>query len=126
MSTIKKINKLELARSLLLKNLLEFEEMIPGSYQSLLHKCGKQNCWCNQQDEGGHPFRRITWTAKGISKAKTIPKADADWIKKVTDTYRVFRKLRKKLKNSETLLKLALDEHEKDRIKQTRKLRNYL
>lgn len=126
MSSDKKIKKLEQARSSLLRDLLELENMIPGSYKSFLHKCGKLNCWCNQQEEGGHPFRRITWTEEGTSKTKTIPKEDVHWIKEVTNRYRAFRRLRRKLKNIEVHFKLALDQYEKDQIKKTRKLRIYL
>ena len=126
MSSNEKINKLEKARALILKDLLELEEMIPGSYKSLFHKCGKPNCWCSEQEQGGHPFQRITWTEEGIAKTKTIPKDDVDWVKKVTSRYRTFRRLRRKLKNLEARFKLTLNKHEKDLVKQTRKLRNYL
>ena len=126
MSSEEKILNLEKERTQILKYLLDAKEIIPGSYRKLIVRCGKPNCWCHHEEGGGHPFRRITWTENGVSKTKAIPKEDIQWIKEVTNSYRKFRKMRRKLKKLEAVCKELLDKYEKELIKRTRKLRDYL
>jgi len=126
MSSDKKIKNLEKERAEILRCLLDFKMMIPGSFGELILKCGKKNCWCHQKKDGGHPLSRITWTENGVAKTKAIPKEDIEWIKEMTDSYRAFRQLRRKLKNLETTCKQTIDKYEREVVKNTRKLRDYL
>lgn len=120
-----RVKKIEEARSLVLQHLLELEEMIPGSYKSLFRKCGRSNCWCSQQQDG-HRFQRITWTEDGIAKSKAIRNEDVEWIKKVTNNFRTFQKMKRKLRGLETQLRSCIERHEKGQVQRTRKLRSYL
>lgn len=98
--------------------------MLPGAYKEVYCKCGKPNCWCYK--EGGHLFRRITWSENGRSKTKAIPEDDIGWIKGLTDNYREFQKKRRQIKELEALLKELIGEHAKALIKKSRQQRNYL
>lgn len=124
MSTPREIKDLEQKRTLIVKQLLNFRLMIPGSFKEVYRKCGKQNCWC--RDKAGHLLRRITWSENGHSKTKAIPEKDIDWIQKATGNYREFRKKRKEIQKLDKSLKGLLDAYEKDTIKKSRQLRNYL
>ncbi len=124
MSTPHEIKDLQQKRTLIVKQLLNFRLMIPGSFKEVYRKCGKQNCWC--RDKVGHLLRRITWSENGHSKTKAIPEKDIDWIQKATGNYREFRKKRKEIQKLDKSLKGLLDAYEKDTIKKSRQLRDYL
>jgi len=119
-----KLKNLVKKLTIILKELLSFHLMLPGSFNEVYCKCGKENCWCHDKD--GHPFRRITWSENGLSKTKAIPKEDTNWIINVTKSYRIFRKKRREIKKLEKQLKGLLDDYEKNIIQKTRKLKNYL
>lgn len=126
---IKRLNKL---KNRILKQVLQIPTMLPGSYNQVYCKCGKKNCWCYNSGSGSgndkvaHPFRRITWTEKGVAKTKAIPEKDVNWIKEVTENYRNFRKKRKEIQRLEKRIRSLLDQYGKDIVKKTRKLRKYL
>ena len=124
MSTPHEIKDLQQKRTLIVKQLLNFRLMIPGSFKEVYRKCGKQNCWC--RDKAGHLLRRITWSENGHSKTKAIPEKDIDWIQKATRNYREFRKKRKEIQKLDKSIKGLLDAYEKDTIKKSRQLRDYL
>ena len=124
MSTLEQIKKLQNLRNRLLKDILSFRLMIPGSFKEVYRKCGKQNCWCH--DKPGHLLRRITWSENGISKSKAVPEQEVEWIKKSTSNYRELRKKRRDLQKFDKDLKGLLDFHEKDVIKKSRLMRDYL
>lgn len=124
MSTPHEIKDLQQKRTLIVKQLLNFRLMIPGSFKEVYRKCGKQNCWC--RDKAGHLLRRITWSENGHSKTKAIPEKDIDWIQKATGNYREFRKKRKEIQKLDKSIKGLLDAYEKDTIKKSRQLRDYL
>ncbi len=124
MSTPHEIKDLQQKRTLIVKQLLNFRLMIPGSFKEVYRKCGKQNCWCH--DKAGHLLRRITWSENGHSKTKAIPEKDIVWIKKVTGNYREFRKKRKEIQKLDKSFKELLDAYEKETIKKSRQLRDYL
>lgn len=120
----KKLLGLITAHAVLLEKLLSESPIVPGAYRKVFVKCGKENCWCKEGQ--GHPFRRITWSESGKSKTKSIPPEDVDWIIKVTENYRNFRKKRRKLSLLETKIKTELDIWERKQIKATRKIKKYL
>ena len=120
----KKLLGLITAHAILLENLLSESPIVPGAYRKVFVKCGRENCWCKEGQ--GHPFRRITWSENGKSKTKSIPSEDVEWIIKVTENYRNFRKKRRKLSLLETKIKTELDVWERKQIKATRKTKKYL
>lgn len=60
-----------------------------------------------------------------LSKTKAIPNKDIDWIKKTTESYRRFRKLRQKIRNLDDQFRVLFDQFENEMIEKTKKLRNY-
>jgi Mg2+ and Co2+ transporter CorA len=131
---IKKIKILEKLISQALEEMLSIKKMLPGSYNKVYCKCGKRNCWCygeaegksKDKDKAGHPFRRITWMEKGVSKTKAIPEKDVDWIKEVTENYRKFRKKRKEIQKLEENIRRLLEDYRTHIVKKTRRLKEYL
>jgi hypothetical protein len=134
---VKKINELIKLISQVLEEMLRIKTMLPGSYNKVYCRCGKRNCWCYAKGEGksksnkskdkeGHPYRRITWTEKGVSKTKAIPDKDVDWIKEVTENYRKFRKKRKEIQKLEESIRRLLEDYRNHIVKKTRRLREYL
>ena len=124
MSTFERIKELQKRRNQLLKKILDFRLMIPGSFKEVYRKCGKQNCWCH--DQPGHLLRRITWSEQGVSRSKAISEHDVDWIKSATRNYRDFRRKRREIQELNKILKALLDDHEKDIVKKSRLLKDYL
>jgi hypothetical protein len=137
---IKNIKILEKSISQALEEMLSIKKMLPGSYNKVYCKCGKRNCWCygeaegkskdkdkdKDKDKAGHPFRRITWMEKGVSKTKAIPEKDVDWIKEVTENYRKFRKKRKEIQKLEENIRRLLEDYRTHIVKKTRRLKEYL
>jgi Mg2+ and Co2+ transporter CorA len=137
---IKKIKTLEKSISQALEEMLSIKKMLPGSYNKVYCRCGKRNCWCygeaegkskdkdkdKDKDKAGHPFRRITWMEKGVSKTKAIPEKDVDWIKEVTENYRKFRKKRKEIQKLEENIRRLLEDYRTHIVKKTRRLKEYL
>jgi hypothetical protein len=132
MSSKNEIKRLEKLKNRILEEILQIPTMLPGSYNQVYCKCGKKNCWCYNRESGSgsdkvaHPFRRITWTEKGVAKTKAIPEKDVNWIKEVTENYRNFRKKCKEIQRLEKRIRSLLDQYGKDIVKKTRKLRKYL
>lgn len=134
MSSKNEIKRLEKLKNCILAQILQIPTMLPGSYNQVYCKCGKKKCWCYKNGSGSgsgrdkvaHPFRRITWTEKGVAKTKAIPEKDVNWIKEVTENYRNFRKKRKEIQRLEKRIRTLLDLYGKDIVKRTRKLRKYL
>ena len=124
MSTHERIKQLQRRRNQLLREALAVHLMIPGAFKEVYRKCGKQNCWC--RDQPGHLLRRITWSEQGVSRSKAIPKQDEAWIQRATSNYREFRIKRRQILELEKNLKALLDAHEKDVVKKSRLLRDYL
>lgn len=123
---IKMMSELEMLRTQILKEMLYIPKMLPGSFNKVYCRCGKKNCWCYGKDKDGHPAKRLTWSEKGVNKTKAIPDKDVDWIKKVTENYRNFRKKHKEIQKLEDNIRALIDDYRKDIVKETRKLRQYL
>ena len=125
MSSINQIKKLEKKHSQIINELLDFKDMIPGAYNEVFCKCGKENCWCIQENRG-HLFRRITWSENRRSMTRAIPENDISWIKNVTQNYKLFKEKRKQIKKIEIQLNVLLNDFSKSIIENTRKLKEYL
>lgn len=123
----KKINELELRRARILREILSFDLLLPGSYKEVYRKCGKHTCWCSQEEtQKGHPLKRLNWKKDGINKTKAIPSEDVNWIKVATANYRKLRSKIKELRASEEKLKELLSSHANELIRKTRTLKDYL
>ena len=123
LNTRKKIKSLERSQSLLLKTILDTQEMIKGTYGEAYRKCGKSTCRCIQ--DKGHPVNRITWSENGKTKTKSIPKKDLEWIKAETESYQIFRKCRSELRLLDNQLRDLLNELEDKIIIKTKKQKDY-
>jgi len=119
----KKIIGLEKKRSALMENLVRTSEMIRGTFNKVFLKCGKPTCRCAHGK--GHLSLRVTWTEKAQPKTKAIPTEDANWIKKMTENYRIFRKHRQRLRALEKKMNQLLDEFEDELVTKTRQKREY-
>ena len=124
MSSRESIKQLQKRRNRLIREMLALDLMIPGAFKEVYRKCGKENCWCH--DGGGHSLRRITWTEQGVSRSKAIPEQDVVWIESATSNYRKFRNKRRQILELDKNLKAVLDAHEKEVVKKSRLLREYL
>ena len=124
MSTPERIKQVHNQQKRLLKQMLSLDLMIPGAFREVHRKCGKQNCWCH--DKPGHPLRRITWSEQGVSRSKAIPKKDVQWIRRATKNYKEFRAKRKQIQRLERDLKALLEAHQKEVVRKSRLLREYL
>ena len=124
MSSKTQIRKLERQRQKLIQELLETQQMIRGSFGTVMRKCGKPNCWCAEGT--GHPVNRITWTDKGRARTKAIPAEDAAWVATMTAHYKRFRKNRQELRALDKQLNREIDELEAKLADRTRQQKAYL
>ena len=120
----KNIRDLEKERQQVLKELLNSKQLLRGSVATVYTKCGRENCWC--KDGKGHPHTRITWSEKAKGYTRKVPKNEMSWIKKVTENYRNFRSLRRRLKELEASIKELQDKLEDILVSDTRKIKDYL
>jgi len=97
--------------------------MIPGAYKEVYRKCGRTNCWCQNQEQG-HPFKRITWTENGLSRSKAIDEKDLQEIITLTENYRQFRNIQKQLSDIDEQIHKKLDQFAQSIIDETRKKGN--
>jgi hypothetical protein len=125
MSSKKRIKNAEKKRQSIISTLLDASSMLRGSYALVHTKCGRDNCWCNQEEKG-HPHSRITWSEQGQGVTRKVPSEDIAWIQEVTSNYKEFRRLRRELLQLEDQIKMLFDAFEDDLIRKTRKGKSYL
>ena len=99
----------------LLETLLKIQPLLRGSLAQVHTRCGKPNCWCAQSAQG-HPHLRLTWSQSGQMTTRKVPAQLANTLREMTDNYRHFRSLRRKLLALNTQLQDLLDGHEQDMI----------
>jgi len=124
MSSKNYIKEFESKRSRLIAELQQITNMLPGSFNKVYRKCGKTNCRC--KNGPGHPMNRIVWVEDGCSKTKSIPENDVDWILQMTNNYKRYRQIRKKLLELQKDFFKIIDKQAKEIIKETRKIKHYL
>lgn len=125
MASKKHIQQLHRSRTDLLEKILSLSRMIPGSYKEVYRKCGRINCWCQNQEKG-HPLKRITWTEKGISRSKAIKEKDLPEIIEMTENYRLFRNIQKQLSDIDEQILRDLEKFAQEIIEETRKKKSLL
>jgi hypothetical protein len=104
----------------LLRQLLQDQSILRGSFNHVSTRCGKANCWC-ATDPKGHAHARLTWSEEGALTTRKVP---SDYIKRViklTQNYRQFRSRRRKLTTIEARVQDLLDQYEKALIAEARK-----
>ena len=122
--TRKDLQRAEQERSQILSELLRMESLLRGSYALIHTKCGRDNCWC--KDGKGHPHSRITWCQKGQGFTRKVPPDQIAWVREVTENYRNFRALRRRLLRLQADSKKLLDQIENDLIENTRIGKSFL
>ena len=92
MKTIEKIIKIETQRKKLIEKILEIEEILFGSLNSVYRKCGKENCWCNEAEQG-HFLKRLSWKdiASDTARTKAVHVEDENWIALCLANYKKLR-----------------------------------
>lgn len=119
MTNLNRIKQLLEKRDTLIKTITSIKEMHPGAYKEVYRKCGKPNCWCHEKNRG-HPLKRITWTEGGKSFSKAVRDKNILWIKHVTDNYRTYRTMRKKLYDVDAEIHLNIDKLSRTIVEKTR------
>jgi uncharacterized protein YjiS (DUF1127 family) len=112
MSTHNEIKKVTARIVRLVEALIGANDMVRGSYSIVHLRCGKATCWCAKPGQKGHVCTRITWTANGTSRTKTLREEDRERLRKAVETYRMYRRGRRQLRTQEKLLEELLDKHE--------------
>jgi hypothetical protein len=99
--------------------------MVSGSFGVTYRKCGKPNCWCNDNESKGHPFTRITINKNQKSKTIAIPKKDRKWAEEMTRNYKTFRQHFQKLRLAEKTLNDLLNQFEDEAKNKTKGIRDF-
>lgn len=91
--SIKKLNKkkreiseIEKERKRILKIFFRDCELVEGSFQTVLIRCGRPGCHCRNKPI--HQATRLSWWENGKLKNKIVRVDDRKWVKKLSDNYR--------------------------------------
>ena len=120
----KNLLAVEKRRSRILSELRSIRAMLRGSYALVYTKCGKDNCWCKEGK--GHGHARLSWSDKGRGMTRKVPRDQIAWVQEVTDRYRHFRSLRRKLSDLAAEGEELLDAHQEELIERTRSHKLFL
>lgn len=119
-----KFLKLEKKRQQLSEQLFSIKEMIQGSFCLIHVKCGRSSCKCNQGRL--HPHYRMSMRREGKQVSRAVPKEEHEWIAKVTDNYREYRRLLRSINKLDNQIKDLLDAYGKESVKKSSKKKSYL
>lgn len=106
--------------------MISISQMVGATFGVTYRKCGKPTCRCNSDESKRHPVIRINFTENRKAKTRSVPKKDENWIKKMTDNYKLFRQNFQQLRIHENRLNELLNQYEKNIKTKTRKFRDYL
>lgn len=115
----KKLGDLQKRQEKLIGELLKMRPILRGTVSQVYTRCGKPNCWCAASPEG-HPHLRITWSQKGKMITRKVPSAELSRIRDLTENYRRFRSLRRKLSELNIQIKQMLDFYQTALIEDSR------
>jgi len=104
----------------LFEELLEIRPILRGSFNQVHTRCGKGNCWCARSLEG-HPHAQLSWSQNGKMTTRNVPAQHIDRIVELTDDYRRYRSLRRKLIDLQGEIHDLLDQYEKSLIAQSQR-----
>ena len=108
------------------EKLFTLTEILRGSIITTHRRCGKENCWCAQPGQKGHPSTRLAWADATGSKTRSIHDNELNEIKTAVEQYRSFKLLRKNLRNDEQSLENVLNEFENQMVDENRHKRGYM
>ncbi len=123
-SFMKNIFEKEKKRTELIAKLLEEEKMVRGSFCVIHVKCGGANCRCAKGDL--HKHTRMSWTERGKSFSRAVPKEDYEWIDEMTKRYREFKKIKREITKLDREIKNMIDKFEEKIVTKCRKKKSYL
>lgn len=83
------INKLLKKRGQLTRSLLNYREMLPGSYVERYLTCGQPNCTCKSEGRL-HKAYYLSYRSKGKTIGKSIPKRHAAEVKRLVQLKKEF------------------------------------
>ncbi len=115
----KKLLALQRQQAKLFERLLEVRPILRGTVNRVYTRCGKPNCWC-ARDPKGHAHVRMTWSQEGKMITRKVPLADLARIRDLTENYRRFRSLRRRLGELHAQVKRMLDCYERSLVDDSR------
>jgi hypothetical protein len=121
---LEKFLNLEKNRRELIEKLFSITEMVQGSFCLIHVKCGNERCRCNYGQL--HPHYRMSMRRDGKQLSRAVPKEEYEWIAKVTNNYREYRKIIRKLKVIEKSLVELFEQHGIESVKKSSKKKSYL
>jgi len=77
-------------RGVLIRRLLRYREMLPGSLVFTQTRCGKATCICAQGKQL-HPVCQLVTRVDGRTRTIFIPPRLVDWVKERSALYRALR-----------------------------------
>lgn len=78
------------------QKLMEDEPLMRGTVYEMKRKCGGKNCVCVTEGKL-HATMVITWSENGKTRMKSLPELDVADYQRLTDRYRDFRQVRKRI-----------------------------
>lgn len=98
MSALPQIEALEQRRERLLADLAAIDDLRPGTLSKRYRKCGKPNCHCATDPDGGHgPSFSLTRQCQGKTVTRVIPRQAVDQTRAQLAECQRFRNLCAKL-----------------------------
>jgi hypothetical protein len=109
----------------LIKQLLQDQQILRGSFYRVYTRCGRANCWCAQERKG-HVHTRLTWSEEGTRRTRKVPTEQIQRVIELTQNYRQFRSQRRKLTALEARVKDLLDQYERALVAEARQPLSFL
>jgi hypothetical protein len=103
----------------LIRQLLTLQPLLRGTVSHVVTRCGKARCWCAQSPKG-HPHVRMSWSQQGTIITRKVPSSDLTNVRTLTENYRRFRSLRRRLLGMQSKMKNMFDDYEMALIEQSR------
>lgn len=92
-----KINELEKRITKIKKEIINLDEMRPGSLSEQYNVCGTPICKCKADPPQKHgPYFQISFTRKGKSGSQFVKKHEVDLVKQQMKNYSKFKELTEK------------------------------
>lgn len=114
----------ERQRQELILKLFSLKEMVQGSFCLIHVRCGKKHCKCNQGQP--HPHYRMSMRRYGKQVSRAVPKEEYDWIAKVTENYREYRRILRSINRMDFKIRELLGKYGEDQVTKTSKGKKYL
>lgn len=116
----KRLRRLASGYGRLLRQILQHERMLRGSFHQVYTRCGKENCWCAKAKHG-HPHTRLTWSEGGVMMTRKVGASERKAVTKLTGAYKLFNEQRQELAALHQQIQTELGAYEDAVIRQSRK-----